>query len=101
MKGLGHFHGARYSRALAEFVLAEEQDERVADISRFWMANTYLAQREYAHAYLELRRLAGVSSSRLRARDIADKERTCEQHLNADLAKMIRELAARRTAAAK
>jgi len=103
MKGLGHYHSARYSLALAEFVLAGE-DERLTDISRFWLANAYLAQRQYDHAYLELSRLAGGGSKGLREGDVAAVAammRACEQHMNPDDVKMIRELAAHRASAAK
>ena len=100
MKGLGHYHSARYSHALAEFVLAGE-DERLTDISRFWLANAYLAQQQYAHAYLELSRLASGGSRNVQERLVAARMRACEQHLNPEDVKMIRELAARHAPAAK
>jgi hypothetical protein len=76
MKGLGHYHSARYSHALAEFMLAAE-DEQLAAVSRLWLANAYLAQRQYAHAYLELSRLKRGGSSNLRENEIAAKMREC------------------------
>ncbi|HEU0006209.1 MAG TPA: CsgG/HfaB family protein [Terriglobia bacterium] len=98
MKGLGHYHSARYSQALAEFMLAAE-DERLADVSRLWLANAYLAQRHYVHAYLELSRLKGSGSSNPREIEIAAKMRECEKHLTLEDVKIIRELAVRRTQA--
>ena len=100
MKGLGHYHGARYSHALAEFMLAAE-DEHLTDISRLWLANAYLAQEQYAHAYLELSRLMDRESSSVRASDVAARMRACEQHLSPEDVKMIRELAVRRAPATK
>ena len=94
MKGLGHYHSARYSQALAEFVLAAE-DERLTDISRFWLANAYLAQHQYAHACLELSRLASDGSTSVQERLVSARVRVCEQHLDPEDLKMIRNLAAR------
>jgi hypothetical protein len=94
MKGLGHYHGARYSHALAEFILAAE-DTDLSDISRFWMANVYLMQERYTHACLELIRLTGRASSRVRASDVEARMSACERHVTPADMKMIRELAAR------
>ena len=81
MKGLGHYHSARYSHALAEFMLAAE-DGRLTDISRLWLAKAYLAQRKYSHACLELTRLmnsapTAVAGTR-RDREHARMRATCE-----------------------
>jgi hypothetical protein len=94
MKGLGHYHSARYSQALAEFMLAAE-DERLADVSRLWLANAYLAQRHYVHAYLELSRLRRRGSSNHREIEVATKMRECEKYLTSEDVKIIRELAGR------
>jgi len=80
MKGLGFYYSARYSQALAEFTLA------TGDISRLWMANAYLAQQQYSHAYLELRRLNPQE------KEVAAKMRLCEKHLSPEDVKIIREL---------
>lgn len=95
MKGLGHYYSARYSHALAEFMLAAG-DERLTGISGLWRANTYLAQQQYAHAYLELNRLARSASKELREPEVAAKMRMCEKHLSPDDLKIIRELAVQR-----
>jgi hypothetical protein len=94
MKGLAHYHGARYSQAVAAFMLAGE-DDGLTHLARFWQANAYLAQEQYAHAYLELSRLARTGSSGIADSDLADRMRRCEQHLSAADVKMIAELAAR------
>jgi hypothetical protein len=94
MKGLGHYHSARFSQALAEFILAAE-DKRLADVSRLWLANVYLAQQQYAHAYLELSRLRKSGSSNHREIEITAKMRECEKYLTPEDVKIIRELAGR------
>jgi TolB-like protein len=80
MKGLGFYYSARYSQALAEFMLA------AGDASRLWVANAYLAQQQYRHAYLELRRLNPQDQ------EVAAKMRLCEKHLSPDDVKVIQEL---------
>jgi hypothetical protein len=93
MKGLGHYHSARYSHALAEFMLAAEDEDERFDVARLWVANAYLAQRQYAHACLELSRLVHRGSKIVQA-----KLRACEQHLSPEDMRIIRELIARRDA---
>jgi TolB-like protein len=91
MRGLGYYYSARYNQALAEFLQAT-REKPVADISRLWLANSYLAQAEYAHAYLELTRLR--RSRNFRQGEVEAKMRACEKHLSAEEVKRIRELAA-------
>ncbi len=98
MKGLGHYFSARYSLALAEFILAAD-DEEMNDIARLWLAKTYIADRQYDHAYLELIWLRRRESARFAERDIAARMRECERQLGADEVKRIRELAVRRAPA--
>jgi TolB-like protein len=93
MRGLGYYYSARYNQALAEFLQAT-REKPVADISRLWLANSYLAQAEYAHAYLELTRLRLGGSRNFRQGEIEAKMRACEKHLSAEEVKRIRELAA-------
>ncbi len=93
MKGLGHFYSARHSLALGEFLLAGEE-KALTEVSRLWLANVYMAQQQYAHAYLELTRLAGAGSRDFREKEVATKMRECEQHLSPEDVKTIRELAA-------
>jgi TolB-like protein len=97
MKGLGHHFSARYSLALAEFILAAEQEE-LTDISRLWMAKTYMADRQYGHAYLELIWLMRRESARFAAREIAQRMRECERQLSADEVERIRQLTKPRAA---
>jgi hypothetical protein len=92
MKGLGHYHGARYSQAIAEFALAGE-DPRLIGISRFWLANAYLAQERYAHACLELHLLTGSPPQGVPPGELAVRLRSCERHLSAGDLRGIRELA--------
>jgi hypothetical protein len=91
MKGLGHYFSARYNQALAEFVLAG-QGKPLSNISRLWIANAYLAEQQYAHAYLELSRLKDFRES-----EVAAKKSVCERNLDAEDIKAIRGLAARRS----
>lgn len=92
MKGLAHYFSARYRHALAEFMLASDGDE-LDDTSRLWLANAYMADRQYSHAYLELVALAHRGSGSVNA--VAVRMRECEKHLNADDVKRIRDLAVR------
>lgn len=94
MKGLGHYYSARYSQSLAEFMHAAE-DSRLTDISRLWLANAYLAQRQYSHACLELTRLMKGASKSVAANDVAAGMRECDEHLSREDLKMIREMADR------
>jgi len=93
MRGLGYYYSARYNQALAEFLQAT-REKPLADISRLWLANSYLAQEEYDHAYLELTRLRLGGSRNFRQGEIEAKMRACEKHLSAEEAERIRELAA-------
>lgn len=98
MRGLGYYYSARYHQALAEFLQAT-QEKPLADISRLWLANSYLAQGEYDHAYLELTRLRRGGSRNFRQEEIEAKMRACENHLSAEEMERIRELAARQASA--
>ena len=92
MRGLGFYFSARYNQALGEFVQAAEEQE-LSDISRLWLANAYLAQNQFGHAYLELSKLMRGGSSNLRHDEVKAKMRTCEKHLGAEEVKIIEELA--------
>lgn len=91
MRGLGYYYSARYNQALAEF-LQSTREKPLADIARLWLANAYLAQDAYDHAYLELSRLRH-SSKNFRQGEIEAKMRACEKHLSAEEVDRIRELA--------
>ena len=54
--GLDHYHAGRYHHALAEFFKAS-REKQLEGVSRLWMAKTYMAQEDYSHAFLELRKL--------------------------------------------
>ena len=92
MRGLGYYYSARYNQALAEFMQAT-REKPLSDISRLWLANSYLAQEEYDHAYLELSRLRRGGSRNFRKGEIEAKMRACEKHLSAEEVERIRELA--------
>lgn len=91
MMGLGHYHSARYSHALAEFMLAAE-DESSADVTRLWLARTYLAERQFVHACLELTRLARSGPTKVRADDVKGLLDACEKHLSPDDLRIIQGL---------
>jgi len=95
MKGLGHYHSARYSHALAEFILAAEDDSS-ADLGRLWLARTYLAERQFVHACLELTRLARARPAKVRVDDVSDLLDECQKQLSPDDRKIIQNLVARR-----
>jgi TolB-like protein len=94
MRGLGYYYSARYNQALAEFMHAA-REEKLADIAGLWLANAYLAQEQYDHAYLELSRLRPGAARNSHRAEVEAKMRTCERHLSAETLKMIRDLAAR------
>ena len=93
MRGLGHYYSARYNQALVEFMQAAEE-KRLTDISRLWLASSYLAEQRYDHAYLELSRLRRGASRNFRKAEVEAKMRACESHLSAEAVKIIRDLAA-------
>lgn len=95
MKGLGHYHSARYNHAIAEFMLAAE-DRQFPDVARLWIANAYWAQQHYGHACLELSRLEHGGS-----KHVLEKLRACEQHLPPEDMKIIRKLIERRAPTTK
>jgi hypothetical protein len=92
MRGLGYYYSARYNQALAEFLQAT-REKPLTDISRLWLANAYLAQQEYDHAYLELSRLRLGGSRNFREGEIEAKMRVCEKYLSAEEGERIRKLA--------
>jgi TolB-like protein len=94
MKGLGHYYSARYSHALAEFMLAAE-DESSADVARLWLARTYLAERQFLHACLELTRLAGTRSAIVRPADVVGLFDECRKQLSPEDLKIVEGLAVR------
>ena len=94
MKGLGHYYSARYNHALAEFMLAAA-DESSIDIARLWLARTYLAERRFVHAYLELTLLARARSTNVREDGVAGLLDACEKHLSPDDLRIIQTLAVR------
>lgn len=95
MKGLGHYHSARYSHSIAEFMLAAE-DLRLADIARLWLARAYLARHQYSHACLELVKLMNGAPPAAQARDVAASLRECERHVSREDMRLIRDMAGRR-----
>lgn len=92
MRGLGYYYSARYNQALAEFMQAAKQEKLIA-ISRLWLANAYLAQQQYGHAYLELNRLVRSGLRSFRETEVKAKMRACEKQLGPEQVKIIRELA--------
>jgi hypothetical protein len=90
MKGLGHYYSARYSHALAEFILAAE-DKQLTDVSGLWLAKAYLAERRYSHACLELARLMDSASASV-VREVAAGLRECEPHLGREDKEMMRNM---------
>jgi TolB-like protein len=94
MKGLGHYHGARYSHSIAEFMPAGE-DERLVNVSRFWIAKAYLALGRYSHACLELTILKNAVPAAVDTGDLTASTHECERHLTGEEMRMIRDMAAR------
>ncbi len=83
MRALNHYYAARYNHAIADFTRAGGE-ERLAAVARLWTANSYLAQEEYGHAYLELRKLARKRSRNPQTKEVERKLSLCEGHLTAE-----------------
>jgi TolB-like protein len=98
MRGLAYYYSARPNHALAEFLQAA-LDAQLTDIARLWLANAYLAQEQYGHAYFELSRLGLRAPRGVGKAEVEAKLRICERALSAETAKMIRDLAAPRVPA--
>jgi TolB-like protein len=79
LQGLSLYYAARYPQALAEFI-DSAREPRLELVARLWMANCYLADAQYGHAYLELRRLQVLSSFRLD--EIERKLDLCRENLS-------------------
>ena len=95
MRGLGYYHSARYNQALAEFLQAA-REASLTGVSRLWLANAYMAQGQFDHAYLELSRLRLDAERDSRKAEVEAKMRSCEEHLGAETAASIRSLVAPR-----
>ena len=78
LEGLSFYYAARYEQALARFIEASHET-RLEPLARLWMANCYLAEARYEHAYLELRRLQIASS--LPPERLRSKLDECREHL--------------------
>jgi TolB-like protein len=94
MRGLGYYYSARYNQAIAQFMqaLEEENSSSLPSLSRLWLANAYLAQQQYGHAYLELSRIGPGGWKNLRRDEVEAKLRVCEKNLRTEELKLIREL---------
>jgi len=57
IRGLGYFYGSKYDHAIMEFLNTLRGDEKYAD-ARYWMARSYLAEKEPEHARIEFERIA-------------------------------------------
>lgn len=83
MRGLSLYYSAKYNQALGEFMQAA-QEKGLSDISGFWKAKCYLAQKEYGHAYVELKRLTRKNHPDIRAGDVERRIDLCLEHLSSE-----------------
>ena len=83
MRGLSYYYAGRYALALAEFIEAATGPQE-SPLYRLWMANCYLAQGQYGHAYIELKKLSRGKESMLDLEDVTRKLDDCRTHLSAD-----------------
>ncbi len=83
LQGLSQYYAGRYPQALAKFIDAAAEP-RLEQVARLWMANCYLADAQYGHAYLELRRIQLVSELHLDSRldEIDRKLDSCRRNLS-------------------
>jgi len=56
IRGLGYYYGCKYDHAIMEFLNTLYGDDKYVD-ARYWMARSYLAQGEDAHACIEFERI--------------------------------------------
>lgn len=87
MQGLSYYFSAQYHQAIGEFILAAEED-KVSDIARWWMANSYIEKEEYGHAYVELKKIKNPNGETLKKEDIEKKMATCLSHVSPEEAQL-------------
>jgi len=80
MQGLSFYYSAQYNQAIGEFIQSADE-KNLKNISRLWMANSYLAQEEYAHAYVELKKLEVRQTADMKQDEIEEKINLCRDHL--------------------
>lgn len=83
MRGLSLYYSAKFNQALGEFMQAA-QEKSLSDISGFWKAKCYLAQEEYGHAYIELKRLAQKNHPDIKESDVESRMDICLEHLSSE-----------------
>ncbi len=91
LEGLNHYHAGRYHHALGEFLKAS-REQQIHAISRLWMAKAYLAQGDYGHAYLELRKLQLEGPSGLDSKPVTRELDLCTAHMRDDTKALCEEL---------
>ncbi len=87
MRGLSFYYGAQYNQAIGEFIQAAEEENLMA-LASLWSANCYLAQNDYGHAYIELKRLRLHEDHQLKTEEIEQKLNLCLENLSVDEVKL-------------
>ena len=81
MRALSLYYAGKYNHALGEFLESSKESD-LTSISGLWMANCYLAQGQYAHAYIELIRLNKSASEFSNKGELSQKINICREHLS-------------------
>ena len=81
MRGLSLYYAGKYNHAFGKFLESSKEPDLIS-ISGLWMANCYLAQGQYAHAYIELIRLNKSASEFSNKGELSQKINICREHLS-------------------
>ncbi|MGA1871850.1 MAG: hypothetical protein ACMUJM_25290, partial [bacterium] len=79
-KGLGYFYGCMYDHAVMEFINTLNLNLARGD-ARFWNAKSYYAQKEWAHAKIELERFLAEFPNSEKAKEALKMLTSCESNL--------------------
>ena len=88
MQGLSHYYSAQYSNAVSDFVDASKAPE-IHDLSRFWLAKAYIAEKQYDHAYVELKLLTVAEQPKEKRAEVDRQLKQCTNKLDAEQIKFL------------
>ncbi len=80
IRGLGYYYGCMYDHAIMEFMNTLNLDP-MHDDARFWNANSYFTQKEWAHARIELDRFLEQFPDHVKAQEAQKMSKTCWRNM--------------------
>jgi TolB-like protein len=83
LRGLGLYYSGQRDEAIAEFVRCLQLDPKHAD-ARFWKARSYVAEKEWTHARIELRRFLADVPAHEQAIEVKKMLAVCDRNLSAE-----------------